>query len=57
MDISLFGDEPWIVLKLSVASCFITLMFTFFRGFDKGCPFVCNWGNPLANMSEVVGNL
>ncbi len=23
---------------------------------QKGCPFVCNWGNPLANVPYVGGN-
>jgi hypothetical protein len=44
--------SPLIVLKLSAAFCFSTLNFIVFRG----CLFVCYWGNPLANVSAVVGN-
>ncbi len=38
-----------IVLKLSAASFFLTLNFTVFGG-------CLQWGNPLANVSAVVGN-
>jgi hypothetical protein len=39
MDRALFGDEPLVILKLSEASWFSTLNFTFFRSIAQRLPF------------------
>jgi hypothetical protein len=51
MDRALFGDEPLIVfLKLFIASWFLTLNFTFFRGIAQRLPHCVQLGQPSCNV-------
>jgi hypothetical protein len=57
MDRVLFGDEPWILLYLLfIASWFLTLNFTFFRGIAQRLPLCMQLGQPFCNVPKVVGN-
>jgi hypothetical protein len=60
MDRALFGDEPQIaliILIIFIASLFLTSNFTFSVVLLKGCPFVCNWGNPLVMCHRLLATL
>ncbi len=57
MDRALFGDEPLIVLKLQYLLLGFQLRILLsLEVLHRGCLFKYYWGNPLANVSEVVGN-
>jgi hypothetical protein len=57
MDRGLFSGESLMVLKLQVASWFITLEFTFFRGIAKRLHLLMLLGQHSCKCAEVVGNL
>jgi hypothetical protein len=46
MDTDLFGDEPLTSFKVFVASWFLTLYFTFFRGIAQRLPLCVFLGQP-----------
>jgi hypothetical protein len=54
------GDEPWIVFK-TVCCCLVFkyklyIILLSLELLLAGWPFVCLWGNPIANVSQVIGN-
>ncbi len=56
MDRALAGDKPLIVFKTICCFLFLISVWLSSEVLHKGCLFVWYWGNPLADLLEVVGN-
>jgi hypothetical protein len=50
MDRALFGDEPLTGFVTVCCLLVFTCILLSSEVLHKGCPRVCNWDNPLANM-------
>jgi hypothetical protein len=56
MERALFRDEPLIIFILFIASWFLTLNFTFFRGSAQRLPLCVQLEQPFCNVPKVVSN-
>ncbi len=56
MERALFRGEPLIIFIPIIASWFLTLNFTFFRGIAQRLPLCVQLGQPFCNVPKVVSN-